>query len=256
MLNKSIMGNKSETKVIVGNGVHINVKWRSDRIIEDMVKTTTKRLSRVEGTCVSANTSGESVRFIMDTGCGHDLISQRKVKELGLETYLDNDGMTFMTANGLTDSNEITVMDHENLGQCKLHVLNQMPAVLSVGSRCTKEGYPLVWPDGEDTNGSNGTCTFLEVDGDIPYLIPGLVPDQSTIDDDKNKLVCFLESLVQRIKNGDVSKNESKPKATAGESVGDEEYEPTEAGDEAGDIVASDGEDPHKKDEGVVPEDD
>ena len=176
------MGTKSETKVIVGNGVHMNVKWKSDRIIEDMVKTTAKRLSRVEGTCVAANTSGKSVRFIMDTGCGYDLSSQRKVKELGLETYLDNDGMTFMTANGLTDSNEITVMDHENLGQCKLHVLNQTPAVLSVGSRCTKEGYSFVWPDGEEMKpvmiGNEGTCTFLEVDGDIPYLIPGLVPDR------------------------------------------------------------------------------
>ena len=103
VLSKSIMGSKSETKVMIGNGVHINVKWKSDRIIEDMVKTTTKRLKQIEGTCVSANASGKSVRFIMDTGCGHDLISQRKVKELGLETYLDNDGMTFMTANGLTD---------------------------------------------------------------------------------------------------------------------------------------------------------
>ena len=92
VLNKNIMGSKSETKVMIGNGVHINVKWKSDRIVEDMVKTTTKRLKRVEGTCVSANTSGKSVRFIMDTGCGHDLISQRKVKELGLETYLENDG--------------------------------------------------------------------------------------------------------------------------------------------------------------------
>ena len=165
-----------------------------------------------------------------------------------------------MTANGLTDSNEITVMDHENLGQCKLHVLNQTPAVLSVGSRCTKEGYSFVWPDGEEMKpvmiGNEGTCTFLEVDGDIPYPIPGLVPDSSTIEDDKIRLIAFLESLIQRIKNGEESKNESKPKATAGESVGDGEYEPSEAGAEADDIVASDGEDPHKKDEDVIPEDD
>ena len=97
--------------------------------------------------CASATTSGKSARFIMDTGCGHDLISQRKVKELDLETFLDNDGMTFMTANGLTDSNEITIMDHEGLGQCKLHVLNQTPAMLSIGSRCTKKGYTFIWPD-------------------------------------------------------------------------------------------------------------
>ncbi len=101
---------------MIGKDVHINVKWKSDQIVEDMVKTTSKRIKRVEGTCVSANASGKAARFIMDTGCGHDLISQRKVKELGLETYLDNDGMTFMTANGVTDSNEITVMNHDSLG--------------------------------------------------------------------------------------------------------------------------------------------
>ena len=262
VLSKSITGSRSETKVMIGNGVHINVKWKSDRIIEDMVKTTTKRLKQIEGTCVSANTSGKSVRFIMDTGCGHDLISQRKVKELGLETYLDNDGMTFMTANGLTDSNEITMMDHENLGQCKLHVLNQTPAVLSVGSRCTKEGYSFVWPDGENMKpvmiGSYGTCTFLEVDGDIPYLIPGLVHDsKNTIEESRNKLITYLETLTQRIKNEGNNKDESKLKAAAGESVGDDDmYEPTEAGEGAEDIFTPDGESPHKKDGEAVSEGD
>lgn len=52
--------------------------------------------------------------------------------------------------------------------------------------------------------GNDGTCTFLEVDGDIPYLIPGLAPDPNTIEDDKTRLIAFLESLIQRIKNGEV----------------------------------------------------
>ena len=191
ILDNHLKGKKSETKVVIGDNVHINVKWKSDQIIEDMVKTTSRRMKRIEGTCVSANASGKSVRFIMDTGCGNDLISQRKVKELGFETYLDNDGMTFMTANGLTDSNEITIMDHESLGQCKLHVLNQTPAVLSVGSRCTKEGYSFVWPDGEDLKPvmirMDGTCTLLEVDGDIPYVVPGVVPEANVLEGEQNK---------------------------------------------------------------------
>ena len=98
----------------------------------------------------------------------------------------------------------------------------------------------------------DGTCTFLEVDGDIPYLIPGLVPDSNTVEESRNKLVTFLETLIQRIKVGGNNKDESKPKATAGESVGDDVYEPTEAGEEAEDIVASDGENPHKKDDDAV----
>ena len=38
----------------------------------------------------------------MDTGCGYDLISQRKAKELNLNMYEGDDRMVFMTANGIT----------------------------------------------------------------------------------------------------------------------------------------------------------
>ena len=102
---------------------------RGIEIVESIVKKSKTRILKKQAPCASADASGRSVRFIMDTGCGHDLISQRKVRELDLETFRDNEGMTFMTANGLTDSNEITMMEHEGLGQCKLHVLDQTPAV-------------------------------------------------------------------------------------------------------------------------------
>ena len=180
VLNNEIMGRKPEIKVIIGKGMYVGVRWKDDEALEEMMKMSNKKNKVKNHSCASAEPSNKSVRFIMDTGCGHDLISQRKVKELELETFLDNDGMTFMTANGLTDSNEITIMNHEGLGQCKLHVLNQAPAVLSVGSRCSKEGYSFIWPKGEDMKpamiSDDGICTFLEVDGDIPYLIPGHSP--------------------------------------------------------------------------------
>ena len=113
VLNNDIQGRKPEVKVKVGRDIYVTVRWKGSEVVEDMVKMSKKRIT-------STDSSGKLVRFIMDTGCGHDLISQRKVKEMGLETFLDNEGMTFMTANGLTDSNEITVMVHEGLGQCKL----------------------------------------------------------------------------------------------------------------------------------------
>ena len=232
VLNNEIQGRKPEVKVKVGRDVYINVKWKGSEIVEDMVKMNKKRIPKGKLPCAaSADTPGKSVRFIMDTGCGHDLISQRKVKELGLETFLDNDGMTFMTANGLTDSNEITVMDHEGLGQCKLHVLNQTPAVLSVGSRCTKEGYTFVWPEGEDIKpvmiNDEGSCTFLDVDGDIPYLIPGNTPKDSETRESRGKLIKHLEELTQRLREIDDRLEESTPKATAGE-MDDIVYEPTD----------------------------
>ena len=231
-LNNDIHGRKSETKVKVGKDMYVEVKSKGHQITESMVKIGRKSISENKVPCALPGTSGKSVRFIMDTGCGHDLISQRKVKELGLETILDNDGMTFMTANGLTDSNETTVMDHEGLGKCNLHVLNQTPAVLSIGSRCTKEGYTFVWPEGEDIKpvmiNSEGTCTFLEVDGDIPYLIPGNEPNEEEVMTGRGKLIKHLEELTQRLKNIDDNKEETAPRATAGEADDESEYAPSD----------------------------
>ena len=236
VLNNEIMGRKPEIKVIIGKGMYIRVRWKNDEALEEMIKMSNKRTKNKNHSCASAESSNKSVRFIMDTGCGHDLISQRKVKELELETFLDNDGMIFMTANGLTDSNEITIMNHEGLGQCKLHVLNQTPAVLSVGSRCNKEGYSFVWPKGEDMKpamiNDDGVCTFLEVDGDIPYLIPGYVPKDEELKENQTKLVEQLESLIMKLKAKELGESVDKPVAAAGEEPGDDIFGPSDEEDE------------------------
>lgn len=49
----------------------------------------------------------KKVKFIMDTGCGYDLISQRKARELDLHTYEGDDKMVFMTGNGITETKEV-----------------------------------------------------------------------------------------------------------------------------------------------------
>ena len=116
-------------------------------------------------------------------------------------------------------------MEHEGLGQCKLHVLNQTPAVLSTGSRCTKEGYTFVWPEGEEVKpvmiNSEGACTFLEVDGDIPNLIPDKIPKEEDVQEGKRNLINHLESLIQKLKaNCEPDDNIKNPKAMAGEDSG------------------------------------
>ena len=245
VLNNDFHGRKPEIKVLLGKDIYVKVRWKNDEALQEMVKSHNRRNKNSHLSCASAEPSNKSVRFIMDTGCGHDLISQRKVKELGLETFLDNDGMTFMTANGLTDSNEITIMDHEGLGQCKLHVLNQTPAVLSIGSRCSKEGYSFVWPEGEEMKpamiNEDGVCTFLEVDGDIPYLIPGSIPKDDELKEYRTKLISHLESLINKLKERENGEDNDQPKAAAGESPGedlfgpsDEEVEEPARGEEAG----------------------
>ena len=91
VLNNDINGRKPEVKVMLGKDIYVEVKWKGNEIVESMVKRSKTRILKKQAPCASADTSGKSVRFIMDTGCGHDLISQRKVRELDLETFLDNE---------------------------------------------------------------------------------------------------------------------------------------------------------------------
>ena len=53
---------------------------KNDEVLEEVMKMSNKRGKSKNHSCASAEPSDKSVRFIMDTGCGHDLISQRKVK--------------------------------------------------------------------------------------------------------------------------------------------------------------------------------
>ena len=50
--------------------------------------------------------------------------------------------------------------------------------MLSIGFRCMNKGYTFVWPAGERPyfilpKSLGGKLVCLDVDGDIPYLVPG-----------------------------------------------------------------------------------
>ena len=116
------------------------------------------------------------VKFVMDTGCGYDLISQRKAQELGLSVNEGNNRMVFMTANGITETREVAKCTVDSFSEeAKPFVLEQTPAVFSVGMRCMKLGYTFVWPPGNQPFmiKSSGKRIYLHSKDDIPYLIPG-----------------------------------------------------------------------------------
>lgn len=58
-----------------------------------------------------------------------------------------------------------------------------------------------MWPNSEDMKpvmvSDDGICTFLEVDGDIPYLIPGNVPSDDNAQENQDRLLKHLESHVK-----------------------------------------------------------
>ena len=75
------------------------------------------------------------MKFIMDTGCGHDLVSQGKVTRNDLETFVGNKTMHFQTANGTTDSDIVTRFSTNCFDEpVEAHILESTPSVLSVGN--------------------------------------------------------------------------------------------------------------------------
>ena len=138
----------------------------------------------------------KKMKFIMDTGCGYDLISRRKAAELDLPISEGNDRMVFMTANGITETREVAKCSVDSFSDvAKPFVLEQSPAVFSVGMRCMKLGYTFVWPPNEQPFmiNASGKRIDLHSKDDIPYLVPG---DGSTPHDDQ--LASDIYNLLNR----------------------------------------------------------
>ena len=82
------------------------------------------------------------MKFIMDTGCGHDLVSQDKVTRNDLESFVGDKTMHFQTANGTTDSDIVARFSTNCFNEpVEAHILESAPSVLSVGRRCINHGF-------------------------------------------------------------------------------------------------------------------
>ena len=113
------------------------------------------------------------IKFIMDTGCGHDLISNEKVVKHNLEIFVGKETMKFQTANGVTTTEVVAKCKTDSFDEpIEAYVMENSPSVLSVGKRCMNHGYTFVWPHGREPfmiNPDGGRVQF-QVKGDIPYL--------------------------------------------------------------------------------------
>ena len=151
------------------------------------------------------------IRFIMDTGCGHDLISKEKARQMNLSVKEGRDSINFMTANGVTTTNEVAEINVGELPiQTEAHILDNTPSVFSVGKRCMEQGYSFVWPAGElpfliDHNANKKP---LSVHDNIPYV---------KVNDDNGRCLPRhddLASMLHRILNGERPQVQSSDEPT------------------------------------------
>ena len=87
----------------------------------------------------------KKIKFPMDTGCGHDLISQKKIAKRDLETLVTPEPISFQTANGITDTDLVSNFQTESFAEpINAYVLDDTPSVLSIGKRCMNQNYGFV----------------------------------------------------------------------------------------------------------------
>ena len=115
-------------------------------------------------------------RWIADTGSAYDMVGRgvscmmpERVKESKHVLYVQ-------TANGQTRANlQIEALIPEMDVKVTAHVLQDTPALLSIGRRCMHDGITFVWPAGSDPFFilKSGKKMTLQVDGYVPYLQAG-----------------------------------------------------------------------------------
>ena len=79
-----------------------------------------------------------------------NLIGRAKAKSLGVDIVQGDDEIVFQTANGSTSTSDVAEIVVDELGEtAKPFVLDETPAVLSIGRRCMKMGYAFHWMPGK-----------------------------------------------------------------------------------------------------------
>ena len=108
----------------------------------------------------------------MDTGSGLDLLGKCDVPRSCLPEPVDP--LSFHTANGSVDvTSTAAVPVPELFEHAHPYVLEDTPAVLSIGLRCMEHGYQYVWPPRSALYFvlPCGQVVPFEVHNNIPYLL-------------------------------------------------------------------------------------
>jgi len=115
-------------------------------------------------------------KWIFDSGCGVDLVSKKDIKGFEHKIRDADEPLVFRTANGRTEAESTIKIPCKEIGcSVNAYVLQNTPAVVSMGKRCMEEGCSFVCPSGESPFlvDPKGRITLFEVRDNIPYIVTG-----------------------------------------------------------------------------------
>ena len=139
-----------------------------------------------ENRCLPASTlKPEEREFVVDSGASMHMISKKDLNSAEMDTLTKSCSPTIViTANGEVQTHEeATVYVKELDTFLTMRVLENTPAVLSLGKLCDENGYSYEWINGQKPHLiKNGIRIPCNTENFVPIVVPGLSNSSSGSD--------------------------------------------------------------------------
>ena len=140
-------------------------------------------LSSPENRCLPASTlKPEEREFVVDSGASMHMISRKDLSKAEMDTLTKSCSPTIVvTANGEVQTHEEAIMYVKELEKfLTMKVLENTPAVLSLGKLCDENGYSYEWINGQKPHLiKNGIRIICNTENFVPIVVPGLSSSSS-----------------------------------------------------------------------------
>ena len=159
--------------------------WKLAKLILKVKeKDKTPFFSPSENRCLPAPTlQPEEREFVVDSGASMHMISKKDLNSAEMDTLTKARSPTkVITANGEVQTHEeATVYVKELEILLTMKVLENTPAVLSLGKRCDANGYSYEWINGQEPHLiENGIRIQCNTENFVPIVVPGFSTSSSS----------------------------------------------------------------------------
>ena len=140
--------------------------------------------SSPENRCLPASElKPEEREFVVDSGASMHMISKKDLSKAEMDTLTKSCSPAIViTANGEVQTHEEAIVYVKELDLfLTMKVLENTPAVLSLGKLCDENGYSYEWINGQKPHLiKNGIRIICNTENFVPIVVPGLTSSSST----------------------------------------------------------------------------
>ena len=137
-----------------------------------------------ENRCLPASTlKPEEREFVVDSGASMHMISKKDLSKAEMDTLTKTRSSTIViTANGEVQTHEEAIVYVKELDIfLTMKVLDNTPAVLSLGKLCDENGYSYEWINGQKPHLIKiGIRIPCNTENFVPVVVPGLSTSSSS----------------------------------------------------------------------------